>query len=106
MSECKFCHKDMSADETRGCTGNEAITYADGETYPTVSYFNEYREDEPDHHCHDCNVSVGQKHHPGCDMEECPRCHGQLISCGCDNGDMDGWKVDKEKWLAKGGRWN
>lgn len=33
--------------------------------------------------CKDCNVKTGQYHHLGCDMERCPSCHGQLISCGC-----------------------
>ncbi len=22
-------------------------------------------------------------HHPGCDLQACPRCRGQLLSCGC-----------------------
>jgi hypothetical protein len=33
--------------------------------------------------CHDCGVPLRGLHHPGCDMEMCPRCRGQLISCGC-----------------------
>lgn len=33
--------------------------------------------------CPDCNVKDGGRHHPGCDKEECPRCGGQLIGCGC-----------------------
>lgn len=31
--------------------------------------------------CHDCGVAVGL-HHPGCDVEECPVCHGQRFLCG------------------------
>lgn len=31
--------------------------------------------------CHDCNCKPGELHHSGCDMEECPLCHGQLLSC-------------------------
>lgn len=35
--------------------------------------------------CHDCGVQTGHLHHPGCDDEECPRCHGQSISCSCQD---------------------
>jgi len=33
--------------------------------------------------CHDCGVEEGQIHKYGCDMEECPFCHKQLLGCGC-----------------------
>lgn len=35
--------------------------------------------------CHDCGCLKGQFHVHGCDMEECPACGGQSISCGCDH---------------------
>lgn len=38
--------------------------------------------------CHDCRVIKGQYHVPGCDVEQCPSCGGQLISCVCE---IDGW---------------
>jgi hypothetical protein len=33
--------------------------------------------------CHDCGIVDGQLHVPNCDMETCPGCFGQLITCGC-----------------------
>ena len=33
--------------------------------------------------CHDCGAKEGEYHLPGCDMERCPFCGGQLISCDC-----------------------
>jgi 2-hydroxy-3-keto-5-methylthiopentenyl-1-phosphate phosphatase len=36
--------------------------------------------------CHDCGCAEGELHNffPNCDMERCPICKGQLLSCGCD----------------------
>ena len=36
-------------------------------------------------HCHDCGIEnkKGNVHHFGCDMERCPLCEGQLLSCEC-----------------------
>jgi rRNA maturation endonuclease Nob1 len=33
--------------------------------------------------CHDCRVVKGEFHVPSCDVEECPVCGGQLLSCHC-----------------------
>lgn len=33
--------------------------------------------------CHDCGCKEGEIHELGCDMERCPFCGEQLITCGC-----------------------
>lgn len=51
----------------------------DGKAYARLAHANGgFGEDV----CHDCHALVGMLHVPGCDMEKCPKCGGQLISCG------------------------
>lgn len=38
------------------------------------------RGDKP---CADCAVVRGQYHADGCDLEQCPKCHGQALGCPC-----------------------
>ena len=80
---CKHCNRDMM--ETDTCI-----------KVPVVIDFNEVLDpirykSEAGERCHDCNVAEGGFHHPGCDWERCPKCGGQLISCGClDKTEGDG----------------
>jgi len=34
--------------------------------------------------CHDCGVTTGGLHHPGCAVEQCPVCEQQLFCCDCE----------------------
>lgn len=42
--------------------------------------------------CGDCAVLPGQYHVPSCDLEQCPACGGQALSCDCD------LKASKPMW--------
>jgi hypothetical protein len=55
-----------------------------GKLYPRVRYGEEVDDLEADKiSCHDCRVIEGEFHVVGCDMEECPACHTQALSCDC-----------------------
>jgi Zn-finger nucleic acid-binding protein len=48
--------------------------------------------------CPDCHVEAGQSHHDGCDIERCPLCSGQRLSCGCG-------EVEEEDRMPWTGEW-
>lgn len=77
---CRVCEKEM--EKGKGCTVFHIKL--NGNLYPRIPYgldgwFN------GEFYCHDCNVGKGQIHHMGCDVERCPACGLQLISCDCQD---------------------
>ena len=61
-----------------------------GKCYPRIPYGDEDDDWGADRQpCHDCAVVKGQLHVVGCDVERCPRCGGQAISCDCPYQDDD-----------------
>jgi|TARA_B110000259_G_C14013435_1_gene400398 hypothetical protein len=47
--------------------------------------------------CNGCSAKVGANHMAGCGNERCPKCSGQLISCGCFVTSDDEW--DDEEFV-------
>ena len=80
MAICQYCESEMrSAD---GCK-EAPIVMLDGTTYEPVRYGEEIGWPRTRERCGDCNVLAGRVHHHGCDIERCPSCQRQAITCGC-----------------------
>lgn len=67
---------------------------------------------DPAKPCYDCGVQPGELHKRGCDIEQCPDCGNQFISCDCEGhitmprlpweGDFPGTLACREfGWYAK-----
>lgn len=83
---CPACGLDMMTADS--CTNDEPIVLVDGQAYAFVRYgdeplWEELGADPTGSRCRDCCVAVGGNHHPGCVVERCPRCGGQMFGCPC-----------------------
>lgn len=45
--------------------------------------FKRFLYDDAERKCGDCGAVAGEYHYIDCDMERCPKCKCQLISCDC-----------------------
>jgi hypothetical protein len=86
MAICRTCEREMN--EAEGCI-LLPIPTEDGMLNP-IPYGSELHPvhdtrnaDGTNRRCGDCGALPGNYHHTYCDIEECPRCHGQLFSCDC-----------------------
>jgi hypothetical protein len=65
------------------------VVWLNGKPYPRFRYGEEpmWKHSEygdfPDRPCGDCSCLPGQYHGSYCDIEQCPRCEGQFLSCDC-----------------------
>jgi hypothetical protein len=68
----------------------ETTCRADGVEMARVRYGDEQHDWRAGRRpCHDCAAVKGEFHVPGCDVEECPACGGQRLSCDCGRPDDD-----------------
>jgi hypothetical protein len=78
---CTDCNDEMRTAD--GCTRPRVMNA--GAVHDRRRWGDEKRWPSPKQgeRCGDCNVLPAQIHHMGCDIEECPQCSRQLISCDC-----------------------
>ncbi|MBT7059204.1 MAG: hypothetical protein HN976_29175 [Lentisphaerae bacterium] len=78
MAICHACRLEMNHEGTTTCPGDDCVRITARNHIPTVRY-----PRDAEGRCPDCNTAPGGHHHPGCDVERCPTCGGQRISCRC-----------------------
>jgi glutamine amidotransferase-like uncharacterized protein len=71
---CYDCH--LNTKKAKTCTVSKLKIGR--KKYTRIRYYN-------DEICGDCGVQNSGIHHIGCDLEECPACGIQLISCECEH---------------------
>lgn len=78
MAVCAWCDQEM----TTSTSCSVAVLHRDGAPIPMIPYGDE-RPPRTRPACGDCGVERGGFHHLGCDIQRCPVCRWQMMSCGC-----------------------
>jgi hypothetical protein len=63
---------------------SQTTYHIDGTEVTRIRYGDETQDwNATNQTCHDCRVVNGEFHVIGCDVEECPSCHEQILTCDC-----------------------
>jgi hypothetical protein len=87
MAACRDCEQEMLV--ATSCTADTLIVQGQRYARDRVR-----RPIGPAGRSADCGVTRGGYDHLGCDLEDCPACRRQLISCGC------GWEDETTESLV------
>ncbi|GJM36883.1 MAG: hypothetical protein DHS20C19_02500 [Acidimicrobiales bacterium] len=95
MAVCHWCDEEMP----KGGSCSVAELHRGGTSVAMIPFGDE-RPRWSGEKCGDCGVRRGGFHHPGCDIQRCAVCRGQMLSCGCrfdeDGPDPDDVAFDHE----------
>lgn len=91
MAICDWCEHEMTMAES--C--NVKALHRNGVPTAMIRWGRE-RGWKASARCGDCGVLPGRYHHPGCDVQQCPVCRGQMIGCGCRFDEDDSDESDEE----------
>ena len=112
VATCSYCEREMGKQE---CLYDHVVI--NGEEYERVRVVSlrdalgiteetpargiVIPEEELDEPCCECGCEIGEVHHVMCDLEECPRCGGQFLSCLMDGENYRGCNVEEFFYFSK-----